>query len=63
MFHQETNGITASAATKTLVDFLGRGNGKRRGFFVMKGAKPQVIGPSFPEFDKLTDYFVDINPG
>jgi hypothetical protein len=61
VFHQKTYCIAASAAAKTFIDFLGRGYGEGRRFFVVKGAKPQVISPSFLEPDKAADDFGDID--
>jgi hypothetical protein len=46
MLHQKSDGITAFATTKTLIDFLGWGNSKRRGLLVMEGAIAQIIGTS-----------------
>ena len=38
MFHQKTDGVSTSAATKAFVNFLNRGDGKGGRFFVMEGA-------------------------
>ena len=38
VLHQEGDGAAVRAATKTVIELLGRADGKRRAFFVMKGA-------------------------
>src|SRR5665213_1386280 len=52
MLHQKCDGISTAATTKTFVNFFGRRNGKRRGFFVVKRAKAYIIGASFFQFYK-----------
>jgi hypothetical protein len=44
MFHQEADGIAATAAAKAFIDLFYRGDSKGRGLLIMKGTKPQVIG-------------------
>src|SRR5687767_15992037 len=60
MLHQEADGIAAAAATKTFIDLLGGGNGKRRSFFVVKRTESQVIGASFLQFYKAAHDIDDI---
>jgi hypothetical protein len=62
MVHQKTDGVAAAATTKTFIDLLGRGNGKRGRFFVVKRAETEVIGTSFFEFDEAADDIDDIDP-
>jgi hypothetical protein len=61
MFHQEADGITASAATKTFVDFLNRRYRERGCFFVVKRAEAKVIGASFFQFDEASNDLGDVN--
>ena len=61
MLHQKSNGVAALSATKTFVNFFYRGNSERRAFFIVKGAKAEVVGPSFFELYKRTDDINDIN--
>ena len=61
MFHQEADGITASPAAKTLIDFLCRRNCKGWGFFVVEWAKSQVICPAFFQLYKAPYDLDDID--
>ena len=62
MFHQKTDGITTTSATKAFINFLCRRYGKRRRFFIVKRAKAQIIGASFFQFHKSTDDLDNIDP-
>jgi hypothetical protein len=46
VFHDKANGIASLSATKSLVYFFGRGNGKRWGLFIVKWTISYVIGAS-----------------
>lgn len=61
MFHQKTDGVAAAAAAKTFVYFLGRRNGERRRFLIVKRAEPQVIGAPFLQLYKRAYYIDDID--
>jgi hypothetical protein len=61
VLHQESDRISAAAATKTFVDFFGRTYRKRRRLFIMKRTKPKVIGAPFLEFNETTDHIDDID--
>ena len=60
MFHQKTDRISTPATAKTLVYFLSRRYGKRRGFFVVKRTQSQVVCPSFFQFHKAPYDFYDV---
>ena len=60
MFHQKTDGIAAFSATEAFINFLGRGNGKRRGLFIVKRAEAQVAVAPFFEFHKRAHNFYNI---
>ena len=49
VLHQEIDGITAFAAAKAVVELLAGADGKRGGFFAMKGAKAREVGACFFE--------------
>ena len=60
MLHDETDRISAAAATKTLIDLFSRGNRKRGAFFIVKRAEAQVIGPSFFQLYEIANNLEDI---
>ena len=62
MFHQEADGISTASAAKTFVDFFYRRYGKRRCFFIVKGAETEIVRSSFLEFYKSADDFGNIDP-
>src|SRR5688500_15758696 len=62
MLHQEADGVTTFAATKTLVDLLSRRHSKRWGFFVVKRTLANVVYPTFFQAHKSSDYLYDIYP-
>jgi hypothetical protein len=45
--HPKAEYITSSAASKAVVNLFGLVHGKRRRFFRMKGAKANMVLPSF----------------
>ena len=51
IFHQKGKHIPARSAAEAVVHLLGTGNGKGRRFFIMKWAKPEVIGPLLLQVD------------
>ena len=61
MLHQEADGIAALAATKTLVNLLGRRHREGGGLLVVKRAQTQVAGTPFFQFYKLADNINNID--
>ena len=62
MFHQEADGVAAAATAKAFVNFFCRRNGKRWRFLIVKRTKAEVVGSSFLQLHKATDYIDDIEP-
>jgi hypothetical protein len=62
MLHDKADRITCFAATKTFIEFFGRGNRERGRFFIMKRTESEVIGASFFQLDKPADNVNDIKP-
>jgi hypothetical protein len=61
MLHQEADGITAFAATKAFVNFLGRGYRKTGCFLIMERAEAQVVRTPFFKVYEFADHFNDID--
>ncbi len=61
MLHQKADGVAAASASEAFEDLLGRGYGERRGFFIMKRTKTEVIGAPFFQFHKTADNFRNVN--
>jgi hypothetical protein len=61
MLHQEADGISASSATKTFEDLLGRGNGERRRLFIVKRTKAKIVGAPFLQPYEASDDFSNID--
>jgi hypothetical protein len=62
MLHHKADGISGTAAPKTFVDLFGGGNGERRRFLVVEGAKAEVVRASFFQFNKASNDLDDIDP-
>ncbi len=61
MLHQETDGRAVRAAAEAVIELLGRADGKRRAFLVMKRAQPHEIRAAFLQLDKTSHHVDDID--
>jgi hypothetical protein len=61
MFHDEANGITTFATSKTFINLLTGRYRERRGFFIVKRAEAKITGTPFFQLYELADHIKDID--
>jgi hypothetical protein len=64
VLHDEVDSGASFAASKTFEDSLRRGNGERRGFFIVERTQSQIIDPPPFQVNKIGNhlcYFSGIN--
>jgi len=63
VFHQELDGGAMRAATEAMVELLGRTDGERRRFFVVKRAQAKQVGPALAQLHVAPDDVDNIDAG